>query len=215
MALLHEAKQTTKQVILNAVKAASEVTGKKLSLRVINYSQRGDSVVASMKLRADDASLAIEHVFATDKIPSKSEILHTITSAVTRKLAKPVMAADEDDSLDDSEGDMTPVLEPELSESGDVTDAVDDLADAVNDIQDNLEDIQEDDVTIQTENNIENHLIAECDSCSGVFISAMIKSDQRVDSIKGVCPLCGKESNQHFKWFISKLEYEDSTAFNI
>ena len=84
------------------------------------------------------------------------------------------------------------------------SDTVDDLSDTVDDIQDTLDDIDEDDVDIELNNNIAEHFIAECDSCHGVFISAMVNSDQDVTSINGVCPLCDKETEQLLKWVIKE-----------
>lgn len=64
-------------------------------------------------------------------------------------------------------------------------------------IEENMgEDGQQDGSTIEVDNNIFNHLIAECLNCHGIFISAMIASDQVVESINGVCPLCSKETEQ-------------------
>lgn len=93
--------------------------------------------------------------------------------------------ADEDDTFDDN---------------------LDDMAETIDDMQDQLDEIQEDDVDIEIDNNIEGHLIAECDKCHGIFISAMIDSDQEVDKITGICPLCNKESDQYFKWVINAIE---------
>ena len=212
MALQYPNKLKAKQIILSAVQAASQATGKDLSLRVITYSSKDNNVVANLRIADGAASVDIAHVFAGQQVPKKSAVVAAITTAIARSAAQPVLAADDELEMDDSEGDMTPISDgdTDFMGSGDVTDAVDDLADAVNDIQDDLEDIQEDEVAIQTENNIDNHLIAECDSCSGVFISAMVKSDQQVTSISGICPLCGKESTQNFKWYISNLEYDDT-----
>lgn len=81
-------------------------------------------------------------------------------------------------------------------------DAVDDVADAVEDVQDTMEDVPEDDPAIEMNNNISNHYIAECDKCYGVFISAVIESDQQIDHVSGICPLCNKESDQYLKWII-------------
>lgn len=81
-------------------------------------------------------------------------------------------------------------------------DTVDEIADNVEDIQDAIEDIDEDDIDIETDNNIANHYIAECERCHGIFISAMIKSDQVVDKISGICPLCNHETDQYIKWVI-------------
>jgi len=81
---------------------------------------------------------------------------------------------------------------------------LDDIQDNIEDIQDTVDDIQEDDIAIDVDNNIVNHLIAECENCKGIFISAMIASDQDVDSINGVCPLCNKDTTQNLKWIIKE-----------
>lgn len=67
-------------------------------------------------------------------------------------------------------------------------------------------DVDEDDPSIEIDNNIENHYIAECESCHGIFISAVILSDQAVESLTGICPLCGKDSDQSLKWVIKSIE---------
>lgn len=61
-------------------------------------------------------------------------------------------------------------------------------------------------VAIDVDNNIDNHFIAECDICKGVFISPVIKSDSDVQSIQGICPLCNNESTQYLKWVINPIE---------
>jgi len=81
-------------------------------------------------------------------------------------------------------------------------DQLDNIQDNIEDIQDTVDDIEEDDEAIDIENNIVNHLIAECENCKGIFISAMIASEQEVDSVNGVCPLCNKETTQQLKWII-------------
>ena len=68
-----------------------------------------------------------------------------------------------------------------------------------------VEEIKEDDPAIDKLNNIDNHYIAECDRCKGVFISAVIESDQQVESISGMCPLCGEETEQYLKWVIKPV----------
>jgi hypothetical protein len=83
-------------------------------------------------------------------------------------------------------------------------DQLDNIEDNLEDVQDAVEDIQEDDIAIEVDNNVVNHLIAECENCKGIFISAMIASDQEVDSISGICPLCNKDTTQQLKWIIKK-----------
>ena len=94
----------------------------------------------------------------------------------------------------------------DFDEIGDVDEAIgdqlDELQDSVDDMQDTVDNIQEDSPAIDIDNNITDHLIAECENCKGIFISAMIASEQEVDSINGVCPLCNKETTQSLKWII-------------
>jgi len=68
---------------------------------------------------------------------------------------------------------------------------------------------KQDSSTIEVENNITNHLIAECQNCHGIFISAMLASDQIIDSINGVCPLCSKETEQALRWIVK--DYPEDT----
>ncbi len=110
-----------------------------------------------------------------------------------------IKAADEDfeDNFD--------MDEFESDEEG-VADALDDMADNVEDLQDAVEDvIDEDEVEISINNNITDHFIAECDRCGGVFISAVVDSDQQIDHVSGVCPLCGRETDQYLKWIIKSV----------
>lgn len=65
--------------------------------------------------------------------------------------------------------------------------------------------IEEDDIGIENENNISGHYIAECDVCKGIFISAIVESDQVVESINGVCPICNKKSEQFLKWVVKDV----------
>ena len=82
---------------------------------------------------------------------------------------------------------------------------LDDIADNIEDIQDTVDDIQEDDVSIDTDNNIANHYIAECDNCHSVFITAVLESDQTVEKISGICPICEKETDQYLRWVIKEV----------
>lgn len=84
-----------------------------------------------------------------------------------------------------------------------VADALDTMADNVEDLQDAVEDIvDEDEPEININNNIADHFIAECERCGGVFISAVVDSDQTIDHVTGTCPLCGRETDQYLKWII-------------
>lgn len=93
-------------------------------------------------------------------------------------------------------------------EADGIMDAIDDVADNVEDLQDTIDDVEEDDVEIAINNNIADHYIAECDMCHGIFISAVVESDQLIDHVSGTCPLCGKDSDQYLKWVIRSVEEE-------
>lgn len=86
-----------------------------------------------------------------------------------------------------------------------IIDAIDDVADNIEEIQDDIEDVEEDATDIALNNNIANHYIAECEKCQGVFISAVIESNQDIDHVSGICPLCNKETDQYLKWIIRDI----------
>ena len=96
-----------------------------------------------------------------------------------------------------------PIMAAEV-DGDDIRETIDDLADSVGEVQDVVEEVSEDNPDIEVDNNIANHFIAECDSCHGIFISAMVETDQDVKSVTGICPLCDKESDQVLKWIIKK-----------
>ena len=96
-----------------------------------------------------------------------------------------------------------PVMTAEV-DGNDIRETIDDLADSVTEVQDVVEEVSEDNPEIEVDNNIANHFIAECDNCHGIFISAMVETDQDVKSVTGICPLCDKESDQILKWIIKK-----------
>ena len=88
-------------------------------------------------------------------------------------------------------------------------DTITDVADTIDDLQDAMDDVVPDDVSIDMNNNITDHFIAECEYCHGVFISAVVKSDAMLKSIHGTCPLCDRESDQYLKWLIIDAESSD------
>ena len=83
---------------------------------------------------------------------------------------------------------------------------IDDIADSVEELQDDMEDVEEDSVDIEIDNNIDGHYIAECSSCHGIFISPVVETDQDIECISGVCPLCNKHSDQELKWVVKDRE---------
>ena len=87
-----------------------------------------------------------------------------------------------------------------------LSDQLDTMQDQIEDIQDSIDDDKEDAVDIDVENNISGHYIAECESCKGIFISGVIKSDQEIDSVSGVCPVCGNETEQLLKWIVVPVD---------
>ena len=103
------------------------------------------------------------------------------------------------------------VAADELDEFSDVeiTEDIDNIADQITDVQDSLDDVDEDDIDIEIENNITGHYIAECDTCHGIFISAMIESDQVVSKISGICPVCGKETEQYLNWIVRDADLDE------
>ena len=115
-----------------------------------------------------------------------------ITRTSVTAATKYVKAAEEDeyDELNDTEG---------------IIDAIDDVADNIEDIQNDIEDVDEDSVDIALNNNIANHYIAECEKCQGIFISAVVESDQDIEYVSGICPVCNKETNQYLKWVIRDI----------
>ena len=120
---------------------------------------------------------------------------------------KPIMAADEFDRdfVDFSALDDEPDMGGGGSDDDSLNDQIDDLSDTVEDLQDTLDDVDEDDIGIEVDNNIAGHFIAECERCKGIFISAVVESDQEVTSVNGICPVCGKETEQVLKWVIKEI----------
>lgn len=119
-----------------------------------------------------------------------------------------IFAAGEDDENDGlgSFDDMGPDDEASFEDDESFDDTLDGIADDIEDLQDDIDEVEEDEISIDTDNNIDGHYIAECDRCHGIFISAVTQSDQTVESIKGVCPLCDKESEQFLKWVIQAVD---------
>lgn len=121
-----------------------------------------------------------------------------------------IMAAGEEDieymqddmSGDDAIGGMIDDFQMQNDFQDDTEEVIDDSEEGEEEVED---DVEQDDVDIEIENNIDNHYIAECDSCHGVFISALVETDQDVEMISGTCPLCGKDTDQYLKWIIRAI----------
>lgn len=151
---------------------------------IMEYAVENDYVYASGDV--DEFATSLEERYAECEAGKDGEPV----KASTRIKRKPIMAADMDDEF---------------------VDTVDDLSDSVDDIQDTLDEIdgteiEEDDIDIEIDNNIANHYIAECDTCHGIFVSALVESDQDVEKVSGICPLCDKETDQYLKFIIRPVE---------
>lgn len=109
---------------------------------------------------------------------------------LSEEIKATTITAAEDDEFED------------ISDDEGVDEVLDDMQDSIEEIQDTVDEVQEDEVSIDIDNNITNHYVAECDKCKGVFISAIAESDQTIEKVSGVCPLCQKESDQYLKWII-------------
>ena len=106
-----------------------------------------------------------------------------------------------------SDTDLDELEDAEMIEDFDgISDNLDELSDSVQNLQDSIDDINPDPVDIEIYNNISDHYIAECDLCQGVFITSLMESDARIDSIHGICPICNQESEQFIKWVIKSVE---------
>ena len=121
-----------------------------------------------------------------------------------RKVIKATSAGNRKTYVKAAEGDFDFDEDVDEQEDG-LMDAIDDVAENVEDLQDTLDDVEEDEVEISINNNIADHFIAECDRCNGIFISAVVDSDQVIDHVSGVCPLCGKDTEQYLKWIIKSV----------
>lgn len=146
-----------------------------------------------------------ENIYVDSPVSEWVETVHRNYTQVNSsvKCSTAILAADDDEFPD--------MDIPEDDEGG-IADDIDDLSDKVDDLQDSVDDIDPDDPSIEKDNNIENHYIAECDRCHGIFISAMIESDQEVSTISGVCPLCSKETDQTLRWVIKSIDDSDNNA---
>ena len=120
------------------------------------------------------------------------------SKSVNRTTSKRKVYSAEDYDLDDYELD-------DYMDSTDVSEEINKLQDSVENLQDSVDQIEEDEVDIDIDNNIADHLVAECEKCKGVFISAMIESDQQISKISGICPLCNEETDQYTKWVIKEV----------
>lgn len=119
-----------------------------------------------------------------------------------------IYAADDDDTGGFADADSEDKVFDDFGYDDSIKDNIDELSDQVEDLQGSIDTVTEDQPSIDVDNNIENHYIAECESCHGIFISAVVESDQEVQKISGICPLCEKETDQYLKWVVKPAETE-------
>ena len=93
-----------------------------------------------------------------------------------------------------------------LDDDSQFEESLNDIAENIEDMQDDIDDIQEDDVDIELDNNIEGHYIAECEKCQGVFTSAVMETEDAIEKVSGVCPICKQETDQYLKWVIKSAQ---------
>lgn len=160
----------------------------------LEYLQKGDDIFID-KEPHEVATVAVRRIKNgyRDRIISKTDILAADDDA-------------DDPSMDDG-FDADPDFDV-MDEDASMDDTLDSMADDIEDLQDAVDEVQEDDPSIDIDNNISDHYIVECDRCKGIFISAVIESDQQVRKVTGTCPLCGKETEQLVKWIVRDIDQE-------
>lgn len=148
----------------------------------INYEDKADGIYA-------DADIA--------------DVATAVLSAMHDTVVTPITAADDDEVAADDAFDFDAEESPDFG----TDDSFDEELDAEgSEFIDEYEDPEEQ-PNIDTDNNIAGHYIVECNRCHGIFISALMESDQQVEFISGVCPLCEKESDQYIKWVVKPVEF--------
>lgn len=160
----------------------------------LEYLQKDDDIFID-KEPHEVATVAVRRIKNgyRDRIISKTDILAADDDA-------------DDPSMDDG-FDADPDFDA-MDEDASMDDTLDSMADDIEDLQDAVDEVQEDDPSIDIDNNISDHYIVECDRCKGIFISAVIESDQQVRKVTGTCPLCGKETEQLVKWIVRDIDQE-------
>lgn len=158
-----------------------------------------------LKYSYDDAS----NIYIQSDLPKVIDNQVKKWTKTPVKASTAIMAADDDDFFDNG-GDMPGSFGGAEPSDNTVGDEIDDLADSVDDLQDSIDEVKQDQTELEIDNNIANHYICECDQCHNIFISAIIESDQQIDHITGVCPVCEKESEQRIKWVIRDINDEDN-----
>lgn len=157
-----------------------------------------------LKYSYDDAG----NIYMISDLPKVIDNQVTKWSKTSIKASTAIMSAAEDDFFSDEA--VPGSFEGSEPSDNSVGDEIDNLADSVDELQDSIDDVKQDQTELEIDNNIANHYICECDQCHNIFISAIIESDQEIDHITGVCPVCEKESEQRIKWIIRDINDQDN-----
>lgn len=229
MSVFGQIKTYATEDISEAVRLANEKYKLEAKLNKLTYDCDDDietaddaSCIVNASITAGDKTinLSFEYVVSDDEIYCsddvgslakliKSKLLGDVTAAASDRplTSVAVTAADDDEDTEEPAVDDFSGFDEfdEFGDPADIADSVDDLADSVDELQDRIDETDLDEVNIDIDNNIDGHYIAECERCHGVFISAVVESDQVVDSISGICPLCEKETTQYLKWVIKAV----------
>ena len=226
MSVFGQIKTYATEDISEAVRLANEKYKLEAKLNKLTYDCDDDietaddaSCIVNASISAGDKTinLSFEYVVSDDEIYCSDDV-SSLAKLIKSKLLGEVTAAASDRPLtsvavtaaDDDEDTEEPAVDDfsgfdEFGDPAGIADSVDDLADSVDELQDQIDETDPDEVNIDMDNNIDGHYIAECERCHGIFISAVVESDQVVDSISGICPLCEKETTQYLKWVIKAV----------
>lgn len=227
MSVFGQIKTYATEDISEAVRLANEKYKLEAKLNKLTYDCDDDiesaddaSCIVNASISAGDKTINLsfeyvvsdDEIYCSDDVSSlakliKSKLLGEVTAAASDRPLTSVTAADDDEDTEEPAVDDFGGFDEfdEFGDPADIADSVDDLADSVDELQDQIDETDPDEVNIDMDNNIDGHYIAECERCHGVFISAVVESDQVVDSISGICPLCEKETTQYLKWVIKAV----------
>lgn len=198
---------------------AKDITANKVSDAAVDAEEVEYDVRIVLDIDGDQQAVNFQYYLQPDGNVELSEDLDNVIQSVDNRIMsgqnttglQTITAADDFDSDDfDDDFDEIPHESAEddtVADDDSITDTLNNMSEQLDDLQDDITDPSaEDDINIDINNNIDNHYIAECEKCHGIFISSLIASDQRVESIHGVCPLCDKESDQYLKWIVEAVE---------
>ena len=197
-----------------------DITATKVSDAAVDAEEVEYDVQIVLDIDSDQQVVNFQYYLQPDGNVELSDDLDNVIQSVDSRIMSGqntsdlqiITAADDFDSdnFDDDDFDEIshePVEDDTVADDDSITDTLNDMSEQLDDLQDDITDpSNEDDINIDINNNIDNHYIAECEKCHGIFISSLIASDQRVESIHGVCPLCDKESDQYLKWIVEAVE---------